>query len=93
MAFRSKGQQWRKRNGNDNTRYQIPDQGSIGHTKDQQSNKEEEKATAFSKRLQNFCLRSKATWLQKCTEMQWNISWWQKGKRSCSALALALAIL
>ena len=60
MAFRSKGQQWRKRNGNDNVRYQIPDQGSIGHTKDQQSNKEEEKATAFSKRLQNFCLRSKA---------------------------------
>ena len=27
MAFRSKGQQWRKRNGNDNTRYQKPDQG------------------------------------------------------------------
>ena len=51
MAFRSKGQQWRKRNGNDDAQYQIPDQGSIGHTKDQQSNKEEEKATAFSKRL------------------------------------------
>ena len=49
MAFRSKGQQWRKRNGNDDARYQIPDQGSIGHTKDQQSNKEEEKATAFFK--------------------------------------------
>ena len=93
MAFRSKGQQWRKRNGNDNVRYQIPDQGSIGHTKDQQSNKEEEKATAFSNRLiYNFCPRSKATWLHG-TEMQWNISWWQKGKRSCSALALALAIL
>ena len=94
MAFRSKGQQWRKRDGNDDARYQIPDQGSIGHPKNQQSNNEEEKTTAFSKRLiQIFCLRSKATWLQKCTEMQWNISWWQKGKRSCSALALALAIL
>ena len=51
MAFRSKGQQWRKRNGNDDARYQIPDQGSIGHTKDQQSNKEQEKANAFSKKL------------------------------------------
>ena len=87
MAFRSKGQQWRKRNGNDDARYQIPD-----HTKDQQSNKEEEKATVLFKE-NFFCLRSKATWLQNCTEMQWNISWWQKGKRSCSALALALAIL
>ena len=47
MAFRSKGQQWRKRDGNDDARYQIPDQGSIGHTKDQQSDKEEEKATVF----------------------------------------------
>ena len=44
MAFRSKGQQWRKRDGNDDARYQIPD-----HTKVQQSNKEEEKATAFFK--------------------------------------------
>ena len=75
--------------------YQIPDQGSIGHTKDQQSNKEEEKSAAFFQRNLShiFCLRSKATWLQKCTEMQWNKSWWQKGKRRCSALALALAIL
>ena len=71
MAFRSKGQQWRKRDGNDDARYQIPDQGSIGHPKNQQSNNEEEKTTAFSKRLiQIFCLRSKATWLQECTELR-----------------------
>ena len=41
MAFRSKGQQWRKKNRNDDARYQIPDQGSIGHTKDQQSRRRE----------------------------------------------------
>ena len=90
MAFRSKGQQWRKRNGNDNVRYQIMIRVRLVTRRTNNQIKKKKKQLFFSK---IFCLRSKATWLQKCTEMQWNISWWQKGKRSCSALALALAIL
>ena len=51
MVFRSKGQQWRKRNRNDDVQYQIPDQGSIGHTKDQQSRRRELNCFFFNENL------------------------------------------
>ena len=74
-------------------KYLIRARSVTRRTNNQIKKKSKQLLLKKKKLSQIVCLRSKATWSQKCTEMQWNISWWQKGKRRFSALALALAIL